>query len=281
MTPKQTEDLLLSLKPQETAVYKYTEPVNPSPDAGSSPAGGHLDDKELISADGDAVQEIKTPETETVMLPGIILGRSLADELSVSTGDVIEVISLRERISPLGGLPHIKRFQVRGIFISGLSGYDETLAFTDLETAQKFFFRSKAVSGISVFLDNPDDAVKYQEKLQETFTFPYYVRSWIEDNANLFAVIALEKVGLSGTVIGLSGTIIGEIAGLLICLVIKNYEVVKIPEGVYVANKIPLYINGLHLLLIGVVSMIICFAVTVYPSTKAARYAPAENLRND
>ena len=84
-----------------------------------------------------------------------------------------------------------------------------------------------------------------------------------------------------GAVIGLTGTLIGEILGILVCQVIARFEVIEVPAGVYVGNRIPVSLEWGQIGLIAVVSLVICFSVTLWPSKKAARLDPVEALRND
>ena len=84
-----------------------------------------------------------------------------------------------------------------------------------------------------------------------------------------------------GAVIGLGGTLVGEILGILICLVIQNFDVIDVPAGVYVGNRIPMHIEYSQLALIAFVSLVICFTVTLFPARKAASTDPVEALRNE
>lgn len=86
---------------------------------------------------------------------------------------------------------------------------------------------------------------------------------------------------MQGIVIGLAGTIIGETLGLLICWVLANFDVIDIPPGVYVGNRISVHIEIWQISLIALVSFLICFIVTIFPSRKAAKLDPVEGLRNE
>ena len=86
---------------------------------------------------------------------------------------------------------------------------------------------------------------------------------------------------IQGSVIGLTGTIIGEILGLLICWFISRFDIVDIPPGVYVGNRIPMHVEIWQLVLIAIISMLICFTVTIIPSRKASKLDPVDGLRNE
>ncbi len=86
---------------------------------------------------------------------------------------------------------------------------------------------------------------------------------------------------MQGIIIGLTGTIIGEILGLLICWVLRNYDVIDIPPGVYVGNRISVDVQIWQISLIAAVSFLICFVVTIFPSRKASKLDPVQGLRNE
>jgi lipoprotein-releasing system permease protein len=86
---------------------------------------------------------------------------------------------------------------------------------------------------------------------------------------------------MQGIIIGLTGTIIGEILGLLICWVLTNFDVIDIPPGVYVGNRISVDVQIWQISLIALVSFLICFVVTIFPSRKASKLDPVQGLRND
>jgi lipoprotein-releasing system permease protein len=85
---------------------------------------------------------------------------------------------------------------------------------------------------------------------------------------------------IQGVVIGLIGTFSGVGLGLAICWALATFDFIDIPPGVYPGgDRIPVLINWMDVLLTTVSSFLICFLVTIYPSTKAARLQPADSLR--
>lgn len=261
---------------------------------------------------------------------GIFLGSQLAKNLGVSIGDFVTLVSPEERITPMGGIPRTKRFLVTAYYESGIMGFDEVMSFIDIEVSQKIYRMNGNVTGVTIQLKDPREVDDVQAELEKDFLFPYYFVSWKEQNANLFAMFQLEKVGLAlvltliiliaafniisslimlvtekkkdiailkamgakdrsilsifvrqGAVIGLTGTVIGEILGLLICWIISSFDVVDLPPGVYVGNRIPVHVEAWQVSTIAVVSLIICFTVTLFPAKKAANLDPVEGLRNE
>lgn len=130
-------------------------------------------------------------------LPGIILGKELAQNLGVYPGDAIHVVSPAGSIGPLGVTPKMKRFRVTGVFNSGMYEYDSSLVYVSLRDAQRFFGMGDRVTGIEVKVRDPMRADIAAERIQAALGFPYYTRDWKELNRNLFGALQLEKFGMS------------------------------------------------------------------------------------
>ena len=84
---------------------------------------------------------------------------------------------------------------------------------------------------------------------------------------------------LQGTIIGLLGTTGGFLLGLPASLLLKRYQFIKLPKDVYSLDHLPVRLESVDLILIGVCAMILCFLATLYPSRQASRLSPAEALR--
>ena len=84
---------------------------------------------------------------------------------------------------------------------------------------------------------------------------------------------------IQGFVVGFLGSFVGTALGLLVCWVLGNFSVIKIPQGVYVTDKIPVLVDGFQVGLILFLSLLACFLVTIFPSRKAAQLNPVDGLR--
>lgn len=258
---------------------------------------------------------------------GIIIGAMLAQQLNAGIGSEVKLISSSERMTPVGMVPRVKKLEVIGIFESGISGYDEVLAFMDYRLVQKVFNLGDHVTGIGVKIVDPEIAPEVSKELQQVTQF--LVSNWADDNRGIFQVMKLEKIALfliltlivvvaafniissmvmlvmeksgeiailksigstdrsirkifmiQGAIIGGIGTGIGVLVGLGICWFLMTFDVIEIPPGVYPGgNRVPVLINWMDVGITGISSFFICFLVTIYPATKAARVRPAEALR--
>jgi lipoprotein-releasing system permease protein len=84
-----------------------------------------------------------------------------------------------------------------------------------------------------------------------------------------------------GTLIGFTGTVAGVCLGLVACWALSRFDVIDVPPGVYVGNRIPMHIEPTQIALIAAVSLLICFLVTIIPSRKASGLNPVDGMRNE
>ncbi len=126
--------------------------------------------------------------------PPIVLGYELANNLGVTLGNTVSVMSPSGKATHLGLIPRIKRFQVAGIFNSGMYEYDSNLGYISMAAAREMFNMGEDVSGIEVKIEDMFKAQNVAARIQEKLGYPYWVRSWIDTNRNLFSALKLEKV---------------------------------------------------------------------------------------
>ena len=129
-------------------------------------------------------------------LPGIVVGRYIAEGLGLGVGDELVLVSPAEtRRTPLGFVPRMRRFQVRGLFHSGMYDFDATMVYIDLDEARSFFGLSgDRVTGLEARLQDMDRAPAVAEEMLGMLGgFPYRTNNWIELNENLFAWMRTEK----------------------------------------------------------------------------------------
>ena len=126
---------------------------------------------------------------------GIILGAKLARQLEVDVGDSVKLVSSEQRMTPIGDVPRIKKLEVIGIFESGISGYDEVLAFVDYRLLQKIYRMQKQITGLGIRINDPENAPEIADELGE-LSEEYIIGNWADENKSIFQVMKLEKIGL-------------------------------------------------------------------------------------
>ncbi len=125
---------------------------------------------------------------------GIILGQELADNLQLSLGDQVTLVTPKATQTPIGILPRFKRFKVVGIFqIGGGFGFDSSLALIHLNDAQKLFQLGAGISGLRLRISNLYIAPKVSDELIKMLPERYMVTNWTQQYGQYFKAISMEK----------------------------------------------------------------------------------------
>ena len=106
-------------------------------------------------------------------VPGILLGRELAANLGVRTGERVRVVSPFGTITPLGMAPKFQEFVVTGLFDTGMYEYDSKLAYISIPVAQKFFGLGDSVTGFEVRIDDLSLSAPLARTIQNHLGFPF------------------------------------------------------------------------------------------------------------
>ena len=126
----------------------------------------------------------------------IVLGYRLANRLSVYVGDVVTLVSpTSAQVNRATGtrVPNLWKFEVTGIFNTGMYQYDDGFAVMDLRTAQRFAGLGDAVTGIQMRLRDPWRAPQVGDSLQRRLGYPFRSFDWQSQNQSLFSALQLEK----------------------------------------------------------------------------------------
>jgi lipoprotein-releasing system permease protein len=86
---------------------------------------------------------------------------------------------------------------------------------------------------------------------------------------------------LQGLIIGILGTVLGLILALASSWAIDYFGLLSLRGDVYIISRIPITLEPLDLTLIVVLSVLISFLATVYPSRQASRLTPVEAIRHE
>jgi lipoprotein-releasing system permease protein len=143
-----------------------------------------------------SLADLATRPGETDRTPGIILGKEMARQLRVFTGDSVRLLSAAGHLTPMGVIPRMKTFRVVGILETGMYEYDSALIFISLPAAQNFLDLNDAVHGIEISVPNIYQAEKIAETIRQQIGPAYVARDWMTMNKNLFSALQLEKTAM-------------------------------------------------------------------------------------
>lgn len=144
----------------------------------------------------DLMTTTPNPEPSLAPMPSMILGAELADRLGVIVGDTVKVISPFGGQGPMGNMPKARKYRVAGVFEVGMFEYDSNLVLTTMAEAQDFFEMGSAATGVEVRVSDIYAVMRTGEALNRALGYPFYTKTWIQMNRNLFAALKLEKLAM-------------------------------------------------------------------------------------
>jgi lipoprotein-releasing system permease protein len=82
-----------------------------------------------------------------------------------------------------------------------------------------------------------------------------------------------------GLLIGFVGIVVGVLLGAGLCYFANSRQLIKLPPGAYALSFLPFHAHFTDIAMVAVVTIVISFLSTIYPSWTAARLDPVEALR--
>ena len=265
----------------------------------------------------------------------LVLGRDLANNLYLQSGDPVTLVSPSGQVTPAGVVPRMKQMGVVGTFSSGHYEYDSALALMHVEDAARMF-RLEGPSGVRLKLRDLHLAREVARDLQLALGPQFFVRDWTQQNKTWFAAVQVEKrmmfiiltlivavaafnlvstlvmtvtdkradiailrtLGASphsimgvfvvqGATVGVIGTMSGLALGLLVAF---NIDVIVpaleslfnasfLPRDIYLISRMPSEPLASDIWPVAIISLVLAFVATLYPSWRASQVNPAEALR--
>lgn len=149
-----------------------------------------IKDKMVLGSLDFSVQEIDGEK-----LPGIVLGKYLADAVrSTHIGDIVTIWTMPKK----GGIftqPRIRRFYVAGLVEIGYYEYDKTLSYISVKDAQELLDMPGKITWVEIKLDDYQKAKGVAATLEEELGYPYLAETWYQLNRSLYTWMEIEKWG--------------------------------------------------------------------------------------
>src|SRR5439155_14038189 len=154
------------------------------------PNGGY----KSVLPDVDVLPDFIDPDPcksaeQVARLPGAVIGRTLAKQLSLEIGDCIQVtsptigVTFGSQMRP----PIAKQFRVIAMFEAGFDQYDSKLVYTDLYEAQAFYEQGDSVTGVEAKVDDIERAADIAKEVDKILANGvYHTMDWRELNHGLF-----------------------------------------------------------------------------------------------
>jgi lipoprotein-releasing system permease protein len=124
----------------------------------------------------------------------VAIGSGLAQQLGLSVGSTITIVSPQGRTTPFGTVPRIVDYNVAAIFEIGLYDFDKAFVVMPLEEAQNFLMMGGSIGMIEVGTAEPDRVGEILAPLQSALAGRAVVNDWRSMNSALFDALQVERV---------------------------------------------------------------------------------------
>ena len=204
--------------------------------------------------------------------PGLIIGKQLANSIGVSIGSKIILMSPAGLISPMGHIPSMSRFQVTGVFESGMYEYDNALIYIHIKEAQKITGNTKGISALGIWIEDIYSVEALKNKILSTLDYKFYVRDWMDINKSLFSALKLEKTAMFIILTLIIFVAAFNIASALMMMVMEKTKDIAVLKAMGATDKIIRRIFIIKGMVIGTLGtftgtisgVIICFLLKRY-----------------
>jgi len=124
---------------------------------------------------------------------GVAIGTRMAENLGLSIGDTLRVISPDGDVTPFGVNPRVKAYPIVAIFEIGMSEYDSSIVIMPLSEAQLFFNQEGKVQSLEIFVDNPDKVDAMRAPVEEAAGRQLSLVDWRQRNQTFFSALEVER----------------------------------------------------------------------------------------
>ncbi|MBK8171169.1 MAG: ABC transporter permease [Sandaracinaceae bacterium] len=206
--------------------------------------------------------EQATAENDDEVLPGVVIGISLARTLSVHVGDRVQAISSLAGFDPAlfrqqSAAPRNRDFRVVGIFQAGFQEYDTRLVYADIYEAQALADRGDTVTGVEIRLHDLNLAPQVAATLERDLSGPYHTLDWESLNHNLFTALQIQKIMLSLVIAVIIFVAAFNVIATLIMVVLEKKREIAILKAMGAKDFTILSIFLLQGTVVGVIGTVI------------------------
>ena len=222
---------------------------------------GDLDDDELALPDDPAWEaglshgEAQEPVDS---LPGIIVGKTLAEDLGVEVGERVRLISPLAALGltlsePGGASTRSREFRVIGVFQAGFQEYDSGLVYTDLFEAQRLFDEGDNVTGVELRVHDLGTSYELARRIEQDLGGAFHSLDWSELNRNLFTALEVQKIALTLVIATIIFVAAFNVIATLIMIVLEKKREIAILKAMGATDATVLGIFMLQGVVVGVI----------------------------
>ena len=140
----------------------------------------------------ELVQNKKFKGNKNLNPKHISIGRELSLILNLDIGDKLILMSPAGIETIIGSLPKQEAFIVDSIFESGLTDFDQNIAFLNLEDLESLFNLNKFDRNIELYLKYPNK-IEISRSIVNKIFDEQFIYSWSDLNKQLFSALKVER----------------------------------------------------------------------------------------
>ncbi|MGD8608686.1 MAG: ABC transporter permease [Myxococcales bacterium] len=203
---------------------------------------------------GEAREPVET-------LPGIIVGKTLAEDLDLKLGDRVRLISplaaLGLAFEPRAQATRSREFRVIGVFQAGFQEYDSGLVYTDLYEAQRLFDEGDNVTGVELRVHDLDTSYELARRIEQQLGGAYHSLDWSELNRNLFTALEVQKIALTLVIATIIFVAAFNVIATLIMIVLEKKREIAILKAMGATDATVLGVFMVQGVVIGVIGTLV------------------------
>ena len=124
---------------------------------------------------------------------GIAIGQRMAEIYGLEIGMPLSLIAPKGAKTPFGTAPRVRQYSVESIFEVGLSDYDATFIYTDMDTVSALTGTSTDMAALEIVVAQPDKIQDLRPAIDHAVEEAGWVRDWQQTNAALSGALKVER----------------------------------------------------------------------------------------
>lgn len=125
--------------------------------------------------------------------PGVAIGQRMAEIYGLEIGMPLSLIAPKGAKTPFGTAPRVRQYSVESIFEVGLSDYDATFIYTDMDTVSALTGTSTDMAALEIVVAQPDKIQDLRPAIDHAVGEAGWVRDWQQTNAALSGALKVER----------------------------------------------------------------------------------------
>ena len=123
---------------------------------------------------------------------GISIGKDLSLNYNFKLGDKVLIMSPSGIQTIIGNLPKQETYIITSIFDSGLSNFDQNIAFINITSLESLFDLDPSERNLEIYLRDPTKIELVKPIIQKIFN-EEFVYTWADMNNSLFSALKIER----------------------------------------------------------------------------------------